>query len=64
MKLTVSLNKLALYIEYFFKTLKSELIYDNFWGNISRLRDKVDHHIRHFYNRIRLHSSLNYLSPI
>ena len=51
-------------VESFFKTLKSELIYDNFFGNINRLRDKVDHYIRYFYNRIRLHSSLNYLSPI
>lgn len=51
-------------VESFLKTLKSELIYDNFFSNISRLCDKVDHYIRHFYNRLRLHSSLNNLSPI
>jgi len=51
-------------VESFFKTLKSELIYDNCFANIVRLREKVDHYIRNFYNRIRLHSSLNYLSPI
>ncbi len=29
--------------------MKSELIHDNFFGNISRLPDKVDHYIRQLH---------------
>ncbi|MDV2858006.1 IS3 family transposase, partial [Psychrobacter sp. CAM01] len=28
------------------------------------LRKQVDYYIRYFYNRVRLHSSLDYVSPI
>lgn len=51
-------------MESFFHTLKGELIKDNrFFGEMN-LRDKLAGYIQHFYNRIRLHSSLNYQSPV
>ena len=51
-------------VESFFKTLKSELIYENYFPTVSALRDQISRYIRNFYNKVRLHSSLNYVSPI
>ncbi len=51
-------------MESFFHTLKGEFIKGrNFFGEM-HLRDKQAGYIQHFYNRIRLHSSLNYQSPV
>ncbi|WP_370462334.1 IS3 family transposase [Oceanimonas sp. MB9] len=51
-------------MESFFHTLKGELIKENrFYGEM-HLRDKLAGYIQHFYNRFRLHSSLNYMSPV
>lgn len=51
-------------VESFFKTLKSELIYENYFPTVTALRNKISDYIRNFYNKVRLHSSLNYVSPI
>lgn len=51
-------------MESFFHTLKGEFIKGRrFYGEL-HLRDKLAGYIQHFYNRVRLHSSLNYLSPV
>lgn len=51
-------------MESFFHTLKGELIKENVFYGEMHLRDKLAGYIQHFYNRVRLHSSLNYLSPV
>ncbi|WKE66658.1 IS3 family transposase [Gallaecimonas kandeliae] len=51
-------------VESFFKTLKAELIHDSHFGTVDSLRQQVGHYIQHFYNKVRLHSSLDYVSPI
>ena len=51
-------------MESFFHTLKGELIKDSTFYGEMHLRDKLVGYIQHFYNRVRLHSSLNYLSPV
>ncbi|UIP29871.1 IS3 family transposase [Photobacterium sp. TLY01] len=51
-------------VESFFKTLKAELIHASNFGSLESLRKQVDYYIRYFYNRVRLHSSLDYVSPI
>lgn len=49
--------------ESFFATLKTELIHRNKWADISKLRAGLFEYIEVFYNRRRLHSSLNYRTP-
>ena len=51
-------------MESFFHTLKGEFIKDSLFYGEMHLRDRLVGYIQHFYNRVRLHSSLNYLSPI
>ncbi|MBY4676190.1 IS3 family transposase [Marinobacterium arenosum] len=51
-------------MESFFHTLKGELIKKRTFYGEMHLRDKLTGYIQHFYNRVRLHSSLNYLSPV
>ncbi|MBT1065897.1 IS3 family transposase [Bowmanella sp. Y26] len=51
-------------VESFFKSLKAELIHQSHFANKAQLEAKVKHYIGTFYNRKRLHSSLNYLSPV
>ncbi len=51
-------------MESFFHTLKGELIKENRFHGEMHLRDKLAGYIQHFYNRFRLHSSLNYMSPV
>ena len=49
--------------ESFFKTIKSELIY---WFNFKTRKEaelRIFEYIEMFYNRYRLHSTINYLSP-
>lgn len=50
--------------ETFFKTLKTELIYQNNYKTREEARFSIFKYIEIFYNRNRLHSSLNYMSPI
>jgi putative transposase len=51
------------FVESFFKTLKSELIYRRKFATEKELRSAVFEYIESWYNRKRLHSSLDYLSP-
>jgi putative transposase len=49
--------------ESFFASLETELIDRSVWPSRSVARDAVFDWIERFYNRIRLHSSIGYLSP-
>jgi putative transposase len=49
--------------ESFFATLKNELIYRRRWRTRAELHAAVFEYIEVFYNRRRLHSSLDYQSP-
>lgn len=49
--------------ESFFATLKTELIYRRFWPSRLELRAAVFDYIEVFYNRQRLHSTLDYKTP-
>jgi putative transposase len=52
------------FIESFFSTLKYELVYHHRFGSFTQARTAIFDYIETFYNRIRLHSSLAYQSPI
>jgi transposase InsO family protein len=49
--------------ESFFASLKEELIHRQSWATRAQVRRAVVDYIEVFYNRLRLHSSLGYLSP-
>ena len=49
--------------ESFFGTFKTELIYNRKHRTIAEARRDIFEYIEVFYNRQRLHSSLNYMSP-
>lgn len=49
--------------ESFFATLKNELVHRRSWKSRSELRAAVFEYLEVFYNRRRLHSSLNYKTP-
>lgn len=50
--------------EAFFATLKLELVYPDFFETRLEARSEVFEYIEIFYNRQRLHSTLNYMSPL
>ena len=50
--------------ESWFSTLKSELVYRQSWATRAHARRAVVRFIEIFYNRKRLHSSLDYLTPV
>jgi putative transposase len=52
------------FIESFFSSLKYELVYHHRFATRAQARTAIFDYIETFYNRIRLHSSLDYLSPI
>jgi transposase InsO family protein len=52
------------FIESFFSSLKYELVYHQRFGTFAQARTAIFDYIETFYNRIRLHSSLAYQSPI
>jgi putative transposase len=52
------------FVESFFKTLKTELIYRRKFSTEKELRSAVFEYIEIWYNRKRMHSSLGYLSPV
>ena len=49
--------------ESFFATMKTELFYRHSWATIEELRSALFEYIEVFYNRRRLHSSLDYRTP-
>ena len=53
------------HIESFWSTLKYELVYHyRRFSSLAEARTAIFNYIESFYNRIRLHSSLAYMSPI
>jgi transposase InsO family protein len=52
------------HMESFFHTLKGELIRNRNIENESELEHLVKGYITHFYNKKRLHSALNFCSPL
>jgi len=50
--------------ESFFKTLKTELIYQNEYQTSQEAKQDLFEYIKVFYNRKRLHSRLGYKKPI
>jgi transposase InsO family protein len=50
--------------ESFFSRFKAELIENGIFENIEQARDEIFSYIEGYYNRVRLHSSLGYKSPI
>lgn len=51
-------------MESFFSTLKTELIHRQSWNSHHELKLRLFEYIETFYNRKRLHSALNYQSPV
>jgi hypothetical protein len=49
--------------ESFFATLKVELVYQSRWSTRTQARNEGFEYIELFYNRLRRHSALGYLSP-
>jgi putative transposase len=49
--------------ESFFSTLKNELVHTQRWSSRLQLRAALFEYIEAFYNRRRLHSTLNYKTP-
>ena len=52
------------FIESFLSSLKYELVYHHRFATRGQARTAIFHYIETFYNRTRLHSSLDYQSPI
>ena len=52
------------FIESFFSSLKYELVYHHRFATRAQARTAIFDYIESFYNRTRLHSSLDYQSPI
>ena len=50
-------------VESFFGTLKQELVFREKWENQQQAREALHSYIEIFYNRKRLHSSLDYRTP-
>lgn len=50
-------------VESFYSTLKVELIYRHAWPTRTQARQAVFEFVEMFYNRQRLHSSLDYVTP-
>ena len=49
--------------ESFFATYKKELIHTRPWPNLARLRTETIDWIENYYNTVRRHSTLGYLTP-
>jgi transposase InsO family protein len=49
--------------ESFFSALKLELVVDERFQNRQEARDSIFEYIEVFYNRSRIHSATDYLSP-
>jgi transposase InsO family protein len=51
-------------MESFFSTLKTELIHRQQWHSLAQVNLALFNYLEAFYNRRRLHSALNYESPV
>ena len=51
-------------MESFFGTLKQELVHRETYATREEARRSLFDYIEVFYNRIRLHSTLGYVSPV
>src|SRR5437868_8588472 len=51
------------FIESFWSSLKYELVYHHRFATLTEARSAIFLYIETFYNRTRLHSSLDYQSP-
>mgnify|MGYP003657741838 FL=1 len=51
-------------VETFFKTLKSELVWRTIFQSRVEATTAIGHYIDGFYNPIRRHSALNFVSPL
>ena len=51
-------------MESFWSTLKTELVHASAFSDLAQASVAISHYIEHFYNQIRLHSALNYQSPV
>src|ERR1700730_3431227 len=52
------------FIESFFSSLKYEVVYHHRFATLAQARTAIFDYIETFYNRTRLHSSLDYQTPI
>lgn len=52
------------FMESFYHSLKGELIRGSVFKCVSQLRKALCAYINKFYNTVRLHSGINYVSPI
>ena len=50
-------------VESFFATLKRELVHDEHYTTREQAKASIFEYVEAFYNRVRRHSSLGYLSP-
>jgi putative transposase len=51
-------------IETFFKTLKSELVWRSVFQTRAETEEAIGRYIDGFYNPVRRHSTLDYVSPV
>lgn len=51
-------------VESFFRTLKVERVYDQRYATLEDAQRDLAHYIEVFYNRVRRHSTLGYVSPV
>jgi putative transposase len=51
-------------VETFFKTLKSELVWRTVFQTRAEAKEAIGHYIDGFYNPVRRHSTLHYVSPV
>ena len=52
------------HMESFFHSLKAELIRKSFFSSVKELRYALRQYLGYFYNRQRLHSGIEYCSPV
>lgn len=52
------------FMESFYHSLKAELIRGTVFASVTELRKELKSYINQFYNPVRLHSGLGYMSPI
>ncbi|MEQ3028589.1 IS3 family transposase, partial [Collinsella sp. CLA-ER-H6] len=50
--------------ESFFKTLKRELVEERSYGTRDEAKQDIFKYIELYYNRVRMHSTLGYMSPV